>query len=151
MSLSTDQVVHLTDELEHERQEALELLNILQQEYQLLRDNDLSGLADAVKAKQQQLTKLDRTSKARQMAWGNTDLAPDPSHGAKVTALWQDLRTLTLKCHDQNRLNGALLEQRRQHSQRVLAILSGQTIEDSTYGASGRAQYELPATSRITA
>lgn len=149
MSVSKDQVVQ--DELEHERQLALELLKILQQEYQSLRDNDLSGLADAVKAKQQQLTKLDKASQARQRAWGNTNLAPNPSQGEDVTALWQDLRTLTLKCHDQNRLNGALLEQRRQHSQRVLAILSGQTIEDSTYGASGRTQYELSATSRITA
>ena len=153
MAVSPDQMAHLTDELERARQQTLELIAILQQEYRSLRDNDPSGLTETLKAKQQQLTKLDKISQARQMAWRDAGLASDqpPSHGTRATELWRDLRTLTLKCHDQNRLNGALLEQRHQHSQRVLAILSGQTIEDSTYGASGRAQYELSANSRAIA
>ena len=153
MSVSADQIARLTDELEHERQQALKLLAILQHEYRSLRDNDLSGLTGTLKAKQQQLAMLDKISQARQAAWREAGLAPDqpPLHGARTTELWRDLRTVTLQCHDQNRLNGALLEQRRQHSQRVLAILSGQTLEDSTYGATGRTQYELSPNSRVMA
>lgn len=153
MAVASDQIARLTDALDIERKQALELLATLQQEYRSLRDNDASGLTDTLKTKQQQLTKLDEISHARQRTWHDAGLGADqsPSHDARATELWQDLRTITLKCHNQNRLNGALLEQRRAHIQRALAILSGQTVENSTYGASGRPQYEPPGNSRVLA
>ncbi len=153
MAMASDQIARLTDALDIERQQALELLTTLQQEYRSLRDNDASGLADTLKAKQQQLTKLDKISQARQRVGRDAGLGPDqpPSDDVRATELWQDLRTITLKCHNQNRLNGALLEQRRAHIQRALVILSGQTVEDATYGASGRTQYQPSGTSRVLA
>jgi flagellar biosynthesis/type III secretory pathway chaperone len=78
-----------------------------------------------------------------------TFLAPQSS---QLEKLWQRLLTLAAECKKQNEINSKIIDTRRQHTDRVLRILTGQTtLAGTTYAADGRVQSGTASAALATA
>lgn len=152
MCLLTDQREQSPRRLQRDLGLVADLLEILQREHQALMQNNLSALEDLLHTKQKTIADLERIDG---LAGGSshTELpngcAAQPSTDAYD--LWQQLSAVTVKCQEQNRLNGALLASRRRHAERALAILRGQPAENETYGPSGQAEFAPRPQPRVIA
>lgn len=129
--------------------DAMRLLAVLKHEHSLLSGRDATAIERVAEEKRHYLTQLDASGQAHGAALraaGYTEYTQsmqdwlkqlDKRAGSQLTSLWQQLESLLTACHQQNQLNGGVIEISRRHTQRALSILHGKPEETELYSPGG--------------
>ncbi|MBI3345373.1 MAG: flagellar protein FlgN [Gammaproteobacteria bacterium] len=142
--------------LQHEVEVVSRLMELLLQEREALAAHDAGALEKAAQDKQQQLSKVESWEQERNHLLTSGGY-PATQHGMeqylkaqnnpRLDRLWQQLLSLSGKCHHQNQVNGGIVEAGRHHIQRALAILRGVSPDAELYGPAGKTRsLHLPNT-----
>lgn len=137
--------------LEKQRAALNGMLEILQQEYQSLQENDLETFDNALEKKQTQLVSLQELEKQFQpiidMMGGSINrtymeqyieklqAGTEKSH---MQAVWDQFLSALGACDEQNRINNRVLESSRINIRQALDILRSEVGTTRLYGASGK-------------
>lgn len=147
MNLTQDTAKQIFALLKQEGSHAANMLKLLKQEYQALRDNDFDGLDKIISAKQEQAALLDGfESKLTRVHLLPDEFKKLPAlisfiEEGRIQALgkaWAELQNTLRLCQDQNIANNQLIEASRTYLQESLSILRGSQFAKPTYQASGK-------------
>ena len=132
--------------------DAMRLHTTLQHEHALLAGRDPYTIEQVAQEKQKLLAQLDSSGRAHSAALSKAGYSPskqslqdwlqqaDKHNGSQLSSLWRRLESLLTECHQQNQLNGGMIEIRRRHTQRALSILLGKPEETELYNPEGAAR-----------
>jgi flagellar biosynthesis/type III secretory pathway chaperone len=124
---------------------------VLEQEALGLKDRDAEALEKSTRQKQALAYNLEALSerqenflRAQNLPAGKEGiesiLYAHPSTNpatSSMRAIWRDIQNLTAACQKLNEVNGAYIGLLRQHVQRSLDIVHGQSSQDVVYGPDG--------------
>ena len=150
----------LGDLLRQEIDATTALLAGLRQEHAALEKNNAAAIEHIAADKQQWLGALETLSIQHAQILRNAGYPPDQTgleryiieqdpHGIHgLDTLWQKLKTVSMEARRQNQINGGIIAIRRMSIQRTLAILRGQSSEQTNYySASGTCQTDASSQS----
>lgn len=123
------------------------LLQLLEQEREALKNRDVDKLEDIIQNKSANLIHLEQSAKLRS-AWVAKQQKPSEKADVVWQTLvratkpdmlreWEEFRTLLRECQEQNEINGKLLARNQQVFARLLAIVRGKDSTDPLYNAKG--------------
>jgi flagella synthesis protein FlgN len=145
--IADEPVGRLEHHLGHEVEAVTQLLAVLGEEYAALQADDAHALENAVAAKHELVARLEVLGRERDkvLSEAGTDgeelehwlVSVGHGEGSTVHRLWCELQALARNCHQQNNVNGAVVEVSQRHVQHVLALLRGQAQPTELYGRNG--------------
>ena len=135
---------------------ARDLLQVLEDEYQFLRQQDLSGLEQFAQRKLDGLSRLnalgiecDTLLQAHGLTPGNDGMTTliERQQGLSVETLqasWTQTLDLIRRCEKQNSVNGTVIELRYRATDQILGALTGQPESSRTYDPKGNTHSPRP-------
>ncbi len=140
--------------LEAQRQDAARMLEVLEEEFNALKGNDLQAFEQAMDSKLKHLGDLERKEQTSLPELEKIIGAPCNrqqleafiinSRDAQLLAAWQALHTTLKQCHEQNLLNQRVLAASHAQVQQALNLLRGedhQAPSSVTYQDSGKSEH----------
>lgn len=134
--------------LETQQQDAVRMQQVMEQEFQALKSNDLTMFDQAMDAKNQQLRHLEQQEQQLMPMLEQIIGAPGnkirleayiaQSGNTQLLASWQTLHDTLKACHEQNQVNQRILEASRVQIQQTLDLLRGINSTPDTYQDSGQ-------------
>jgi len=120
-------------------QHSQQLLSCLQLEKQALDQQDYTALSTLAIDKQQFVDQLQHLHQQIQSTYasGTIDSAIANSNDRKLISLWDETQKTIRSCHQQNEVNGLLINRSSQINKDMLSILTGKKEASSTYNAQG--------------
>lgn len=120
-------------------QHSQQLLDCLQLEKQALDQQDFSALSTLAIDKQQLVDQLQKLHQQIQNTYANDtiDSVIAKSNDTKLISLWDETQKTIKSCHQQNEVNGLLINRSSQVNKDMLSILTGKKDSSSTYNAQG--------------
>lgn len=122
------------------------LLALLEQEQEALKNRDAEKLGEIVEGKLSPLKTLEESAKKRtqwtqaaslQEASKSWDKMLDDLKNSKLKENWTLLKTLTEECRVKNEINGKILVRNQQVYGRLVDLVRGQTAAPNLYNAVG--------------
>ncbi|HEB56573.1 MAG TPA: flagellar protein FlgN [Gammaproteobacteria bacterium] len=109
------------------------LLQSLETEYDALAEHHADALEEAVREKQENISRLEAASRQREKLLEPYRVADTDSDtryyqfdgNMELICLWDELMDIAEKCRDQNRVNGSIVELASKQSRTALDILRG--------------------------
>jgi len=124
-----------------------ELTGLLEHEHELLVANDVNALEEAMRARQNCVTRIvkvdeERRSLCRMLGYsadvpGIEKLLRWCDPHSTLAARWAECNARTSRCRELNDRNGALVGARLKRVQSLLGTLVGRSRESNTYGRRG--------------
>lgn len=112
-----------------------QLLSVLQQECDALCEKNSEAIVSRAMEKQQL---LDRVDELFLQYSRHIDPAAMPQD-EQARQLWQEVKTLTDECSQQNQVNGNMIATGHQFARRALSLLRGETVEgNACYSRDGK-------------
>ncbi|MCF6210605.1 hypothetical protein MNBD_GAMMA20-1047 [hydrothermal vent metagenome] len=137
--------------LEMQQQNALRMLEVLQQECDALKGNDLQAFEQTMDAKLKHINDLEQQElssfpELEEIVGSPCDRRQLEafiinSKNPQLVARWQSLHTALKQCHEQNLLNQRILDASHAQLQQALSLLRGENHEQTsscTYQDSGK-------------
>lgn len=131
------------------------LLQTLEQERHSLMQDDAAGIEGLTILKRQQLVCLAQRLGDRDRllsglglpagTQGTEQLVRTAVPDSPLAQLWQQLQNDARLLQDSNERNGSILVMAQQHTRQALDILTGQTVQNRTYGPSGQPRTGRPS------
>jgi len=132
------------------------MLDVLKQEFNALRSNDLQAFEQAMDVKLKHLSDLERQELSSLPELENIIGSPCDrrqleafiinSRNPQLVAGWKSLHAALKQCHEQNLLNQRILEASHAQVQQALNLLRGENHENPssvTYQDSGKSDHRL--------
>lgn len=147
MAMTSFQQLYSVLQAEHRTSTAL--LELLTAERDALMTSEMDTMAEMTANKQplvEQLEQLGRQREAILQAEGFSSgkdgleafIANQNSEDAhKLNELLQQLRVTAKACHDNNQINGGIVNVNRQHLHRAMSVLRGRDLNVTSYGPGG--------------
>ncbi|HEB94557.1 MAG TPA: flagellar protein FlgN [Gammaproteobacteria bacterium] len=140
--------------LEIQQQNAVRMLEVLQQEYDALKGNDRQAFEQAMDAKLKHINDLEQQELSSQPELEKIIGSPADrrqleafiinSKNPQLVAEWRSLHAALKQCHEQNLLNQRILEASQAQVQQALSLLHGKSHEQlssHTYRDSGKSDH----------
>ncbi len=139
----TPHTLSLDHILQHSQQKMQQLVQLLQQETEALRQNDIALLETIAPQKQQLAADIEAAEQQRVQHLQKRTLDPQqPRQWLKSKtekACWKKLRQLAEQAHRQNQINGLVINGNRQRIQAQIEILcNAKPGNDLVYSANGK-------------
>ncbi|MCU7844429.1 MAG: flagellar protein FlgN [Candidatus Thiodiazotropha sp. (ex Monitilora ramsayi)] len=142
------------DILKLEIEQAQRLLDLLQQEYQLLRSPPSEALTKLQSDKKAQLEDVEKSTILHRQFLLQRGLSADRAGtdafvegDEEQQGYWNEYLALLEKCQKQNEINGGAVELNQRHVNQALGILLGMGDSQKTYGPSGESRPTNPSKS----
>ena len=135
--------------LQAEHPTAKELLTILKKERAALVASDADVMTTLTASKQPLIVQLEQLSRQREaiiqaegFSSGKEGLEAfianqDVAEAEQLYTLMIKLKTIAFECHEQNQLNGWIVNVNRQYLHKAMSILRGRDMEVTAYGPGG--------------
>lgn len=158
MNSFTDDLQTLKGVLEQQHTQLLKMLDILRQEHQALRSNNLEEFENIVQKKHQQVKKLEqiqpKLDSVEHMIGGvlakSTFAAfiqrmPEGAAKSAIKTLWKNFQKTLEECNLQNKTNNRILSASAINVKQALNILRGNPDQpaENIYGKSGQQQDKM--------
>lgn len=141
MLSSAQQILSLEHTLSSLQSDLQSLYTLLQQETQDLEQLHPDQTHDTVQQKLALTSRIEQQEKQFSQLLHSLQLdAKQPQQWAVNKSLrdsWKNIETLTRKCHEQNQINGLIIENSRRRIAKRLEILHSISSEKLTYSANG--------------
>lgn len=130
-------------------QQTTQLLELLKQEFEMLKDRKADKLEELSVQKQAVVDTLEQlnqdwqtTLRTENIKIGIAEItqaleSADPAASLGLVQSWQSLSEQAKACHRQNQINGTVLVLRHQATQQTIDLLRGQQ-DDATYDPQGK-------------
>ncbi len=143
MSLPSAQLQRL---LETDYEDLVVLADILEQEKGFLATRDVSQLQATTERKQQLIKKIEANSRLKAKLLIDSGLNPVPGRIAELIRsrfekslvdLWAAVENQLKHCKEANLINGKIAQASAQRTNKLMAILRGQSSKPNLYGSKG--------------
>jgi flagellar biosynthesis/type III secretory pathway chaperone len=141
--------------LNQENEQAENLLDLLEQEFELLKSAPGKSLQSLLSKKKQQLKTVEQSALAHQQFLQQQDLTNDRRgtesyleacrDNPSLTAAWQRYLELLQACQKQNEINGGAVTLNQRQVNQALNLLLGIGDSNKTYGRSGESHPTRPS------
>jgi flagella synthesis protein FlgN len=150
-----DTQTHFLRILNHENEQAQQLLELLEQEFQLLKSAPGKSLEALLAQKKQQLKRVEQSVIAHQQFLKQQGL-PNNRQGTEsyleacrdntsLSMTWQRHLDLLQACQNQNEINGGAVAANQRQVNQALNLLLGLSDSNKTYGRSGESRPSRPS------
>ncbi|MCG7982478.1 MAG: flagellar protein FlgN [Candidatus Thiodiazotropha lotti] len=127
-----------------------QLLNLLRQEFELLKSPPSKKLDELLVQKQQQLQQIEQSVLQHNQLLGSLGFTPDRKgteafiqqcpDNAALQEQWNQLTSLLEACQKQNEINGGAVQLNQHQVAHALDVLRGFANSDKTYGPEGESR-----------
>ncbi len=151
MQFTSTQKQTLSDLIEQELEVANSMLGLLTQEYEALTDGDPDAIKSVSNKKIEQMRLMDQLLGTRNSFLSELGLTAD-NHGTDkaiagielnsgLQAQWDKLKSIVIKLHKQNDINGGIITIGQRRVKQALDILSGKENLSGTYSQEGETTF----------
>lgn len=165
MTQETQKIVHQLGILFEKQEKALnKMLNILNQEYHALENNDRESFDLVLEKKELHAKALEELEKEfspviatiggtidRKSLENFIDSVQNPPDKQELIAKWENFLAALNKCHEQNMINYRIVESSKVNIQQALNIIRGDTGLPRLYEASGKENTDIQGQSLAVA
>ena len=157
MQSSSPEIKDVIDIFGRQQAQLHAMLEILRQEYDALKHNNLSEFERIIQEKHIQSKKLESLEKelepVKRLLGGKLSkenmlrfIAQYPAKNLKIQLhdLWENFHSLLQQCQTQNKTNNRIIEASRSQLQQALGILRGEAPTTNIYGATGKQDIRHP-------
>lgn len=141
--------------LQQEKEQTRLLLDLLEQEFQLLKSNPGKALEELLARKRQQLKQVEQSTSAHHRFLQQQGLASNRGgteryleqcrDNPSLQAAWGDYLELLQACRKQNETNGGAVALNQRQVNQALNLLLGLGEGNKTYGRSGESRPSRPS------
>ncbi|MCG7903769.1 MAG: flagellar protein FlgN [Candidatus Thiodiazotropha weberae] len=127
-----------------------QLLNLLRQEFELLKSPPSKKLEELLAQKQQQLQQIEQSAIQHNQLLAYLDFTPDRKgteafiqqspDNAQLQEQWNKFTSLLEACQKQNEINGGAVQLNQHQVAHALDVLRGFANSDKTYGPGGESR-----------
>jgi flagellar biosynthesis/type III secretory pathway chaperone len=150
MPYSPEQQATFLKILNHEIEQIQQLLGLLKQEYELLKQPPSKALDDLLEIKKRLLIQVDQSTKQHNNLLnrlglttdrkGNDEFIQQCPDKSGLKERWSHFSSLLESCQKQNEINGGAVRLNQHQVTQALDILRGLANGDKTYGPGGEAR-----------
>ncbi|MGD8908721.1 MAG: flagellar protein FlgN [Chromatiales bacterium] len=141
--------------LNHENEQAQQLLDLLEQEFQLLKSSPGKSLEALLTRKKQQLKSVEQSVSAHRQFLNQQGLSNDRRGtesfleacrgNTALSTTWQRHLNLLQACQKQNEINGGTVAANQRQVNQALNLLLGLSDNNKTYGRGGESRPSRPS------
>ncbi|MCG8486595.1 MAG: flagellar protein FlgN [Chromatiales bacterium] len=150
MTIDPQQQASFTRILQRETELAQQLLNLLRQEFELLKSPPSAKLEELLGQKQQQLQQIEQSVLQHNQLMASLGYTPDRKgteefiqqcpDNAQLSEHWNQFTSLLEACRKQNEINGGAVQLNQHQVAHALDVLRGFANSDKTYGPGGESR-----------
>lgn len=135
MSIDQGRLISL---LQQESASLDELYAVLMKEFSALKVRNLDSITMFSEEKAALLDKLEKLDKERQLCLQEENQVNNQIYSDEINHLNNKVETSLNKCKNQNNINGGIIEMSKLFNEKMLDIISGNSHQETTYGATGK-------------